>query len=327
MVFSLLSRVLKNEVKWADLPKTRRFDANIAGIMNICAQQLSKSRPFLHKNSAQVEGEIVFQHHVRLIDRSPIYRKPDWPTEALRLLGFVAFTNLPFWILGTHFLVLRPIVNVDIFIAIFATMLSPVVGLLVLASCMVLDIVQSMSLVYHFHAPLEMYRSIRFAQALNWRDFITGNLLGVVTCFCVAMSLAWGLLRSWRPSARAALVALILLTALDLLNGSALPVWLGKDSFRIPANVSGSPSYNLVAQVMSERTHSSMPIKKWADDGAVNPVTWAQRTRGNVLIVLVESMGTLHDQALADWLRSQLITDSITSRWEASSDTRGGPVL
>ncbi len=228
---------------------------------------------------------------------------------------------MPFWLLSVHFFVLRPLFNVDAFIALFVATLNPTVGLVILALSWVLDVVQSMSLAYHFASPLELLRAVRFSEALNWRGFLSAQLITVVAGFGLAAWLATRMLRSWRPNARALLPWLVLVSTLDILNGSAFPSWLGQDSYRIPANVSGSPSYNLVNQALSARASAALPVKRWPDDGSVDPVSWARNSRGNVLVVVVESMGQLQDPELADWLRRQLVNDAPTGPWSAYTDT------
>jgi hypothetical protein len=56
-------------------------------------------------------------------------RKGSLSLQLLRVAGFLALANLPFWILSEHFFVLRPLVNIDVSLALLVWTVSPTAGL------------------------------------------------------------------------------------------------------------------------------------------------------------------------------------------------------
>jgi len=252
---------------------------------------------------------------------TPWVRLKTLATELLVVAAFLALANLPFWLLAWRYVLPRPVINADAFVAIVAAMISPVLGIAALVLYWCLDQLQSQSLAFHFTSPLEFLRTVRFAGQIDWFDYLSLPLLAAALVLLLTLTLIWLLLRRWRPRPLAVLICFVVVTATDAYNGSALTQWIGRDSFRLAANISGSPSYNLLAIAWQTRSSAARPVRRWPEDGSPDIADWARRTKGNVLIVVVESMGEHRNQAVGHWLLGQLLDGTADQRWQLSVDT------
>jgi len=249
-----------------------------------------------------------------------VVRSGRWAPEFCRAVAFLVLANMPFWLLSTHYFVERPVVNSDVFVAMAFWTVSAPLGALALGVVWAIDGLQSLSLAYHFRSVVDFAQGIRFGGEITWLDFLSPSLLAACALIAVAMTGICWLFSRWRPHWMPMAVIAGMLVAADLVNGSGLTPWFGRDNFLLPANISGSPGMNLVVTTITAEERASHPLRKLPPDGAPDIVDWAGRNGGNVLVVIVESLGQHQNRAIQDWLSARLVDDNIRSRWQVTQD-------
>lgn len=241
--------------------------------------------------------------------------------EFLRAAGFIILANLPFWILSEYFFVLRPLVNIDVVLALLVWMVSPVAGAACLVAVWTVEGLQSLSLVFHFSSPVEFAKSVRFAGDLRWADFVSASGLAVSAGLTLAVAVMWLLHRRWRPSAAPVLLCALMVLLIDVINGSGIAPLFGRDRFLIPINLAGSPTMNLAAVTVQSAQRGSRPLRPIPGPSASDDIAaWTSTNSGNVLVVIVESWGEHRSPAMQDWLIARLTGESILRRWQVRTD-------
>lgn len=234
------------------------------------------------------------------------------PRLALRGALAVALANAPFWILGHVFFMNRGFVNLDTVVAVGAMAVAPWLGSVLLVLAWVIDLVVSQSLTFHFATPAEFVASIRFASSLRLRDYLQWNHLALVVPFLLSgICLRFV---AWRQTRLlpVLLPLVALLVVIDAANGSSL--LSNRDQWRLPFNLAGSPSVNLLAQQKKAGPDLRLaPIaRSETAQGLTDIPAWVASNPGrSVLLVIVESLGVPNDASLDKWLNDQFMDEAI----------------
>lgn len=236
---------------------------------------------------------------------------------ALRGVCAVALANAPFWILGQVFFMNRGFVNVDTVVAVGVMAVSPWLGLALLVLAWIIDLVVSQSLTFHFGSPAEFVASVRFASSLRLRDYAQWSHLALALPFLVS---AMGLRAvAWRQVRLLPMLfpLVVMLVVIDAANGSSL--LSNRDQWRLPFNLAGSPSANLLRQQKGggHDLHLGTITKSETAQGLTDIPRWAAANPGrSVLLVIVESLGLPNDATLDKWLDDQLVDKTIQAHFQ-----------
>jgi hypothetical protein len=107
---------------------------------------------------------------------------------------------------------------------------------------------------------------------------------------------------------------------MDAANGSSSTFGWGSDRFRVPANISGSPAYNLVHARLEVSAAAERPVQRWPAEDLNAIESWATSQGGNILVVIVESLGVHRSETLRLWLTQQLLGEAVSARWMTKQD-------
>ena len=237
-----------------------------------------------------------------------------------RCAAAVVLANAPFWLLGRFVFLQRAPISADLVLAIAVLAVSARAGLAALLLAWAIDLVVGQSLTYHFGTPWDFVLSARYGAAIDWRAIVGAQQLAFALPFVLLFALALIALR-FIAAGRASLcvpavaVAAVLVVA-DAANGSS--VLSRHSSWRLPVNIAGSPTANLIGMQLRGRTLAplvALPPDATAQ-GLIDIPTWAAAHPGRgILFVVVESLGAPTDPALRAWLDQQIVGALDPSRY------------
>lgn len=242
----------------------------------------------------------------------------NWALDPLLLM---ALTSLPHWILGTRLTTVRPLFNYDAVVALMLSVIAWPLGLLAVACSWIVDGIYSASFNYHFHSPLDFIRSFQFSGNLNLSQFLTREswwAFPFVACAGVIGAMLRRRPLQWGPG----ILLLAILVLIDTLNGSSRLSTERRDIWRVDANLVGTVAGNIAFTAYLEQVTPPVPPTPLAQrDVSDQILRWTgANTGGNVLLVLVESLGSPLEPSARQWLESQLLTPSVRERWHAKTD-------
>lgn len=241
-----------------------------------------------------------------------------WLRDCAWVALLFALMNLPFWVLELRYVVARPVFNADAAMALLLASAAGAWWVLALAMAWVLDLLQGLAIGFHFGSINNLLQTARFLPHVDITGFIGPKLMGLVVVFGVCLAAVAWLRRRVKPAFSAVLSVLVLLTLLDVVNGSGLP-WMLKKDMHGATNLQGSPALN-VAAVALARTHVETAAPTDLDHRLQQELLdWASaHPGGSVLFVVLESWGDYADPAVRDAVESALHSPQALNRWQIS---------
>lgn len=246
----------------------------------------------------------------------------------LWLIGMLVLPQLCFWLAGTRVGLQRPVFNLDLIVAAAVLAWRVRWGLLLFVLVLFVDLLRSASLAYHFGTPTELLSTFRFAEFINVGQLLSwpvvAGVMGLVTSLTLLVLLSK---RVRRPGWLLLLVAPLLYGA-DLVNGSSQLFGMGADRAKSSVNIAGSAVWNVYAAWRAASSLSSRPLVPFANPVAYREAdAWMrEHPDQSVLVVVVESMGLPKAQLVREWLRRQIDTERLNTRWavqEVAEDFEG----
>jgi hypothetical protein len=241
-----------------------------------------------------------------------------WVLEPLLLL---VLTSLPHWIIGTRLMTVRPVFNYDAVVVLMLGAISWPLGVLAVIGSWIVDGIYSASFTYHFHSPQEFLQSFQFGGNLHVDQFLGWDLCWALPFVVCAVAIAL-LLRRRRLRWEAGICLLIVLFTLDVANGSSRLSTERRDSWRFDANFVGTVAGNIAFTTYRQLVEPpTMPKPLSQHDVSSHIMRWTgEHEGGNVLLVLMESLGSPVDRQARDWLENQLLTPAVRASWEVHTD-------
>ena len=229
----------------------------------------------------------------------------------------IALAQVPFWMMQTRVEIQRPLVNLDLIVAILIMRLHRGLGLVALCVAWLVEINQDVSASYRFVGAADLVDAVRFLDLIKLHLVVSWTLALALGVFVLcALALRW--LAARPASSASALVLLgVLLFVSDGVNGSNRSFGLSRDRFLVDSNIAGSPSIVTMRKLRAEWAAASVPIGRMPDPATYRrALAWHDvHPQSTILLVLVESMGLPQSEVLRDWLTAQLDTAEIERRW------------
>ena len=234
----------------------------------------------------------------------------------------LTLTSLPYWILGLRLMTVRPVFNYDAVLALMLGAIAWPLGLLAVIGSWIADGIYSASFNYHFHSPQDFIRSFQFGGNLRIGQFLTWDLFRAGLPFVACAATLGALLRRHPLRMGPGIVLIATLMLLDTVNGSSRLSSERRDSWRIDANLVGTVMGNIVVSTYRQQVEPPTKLAPLAQrDVSEQILRWAgDSAGGNILLVVVESMGTPLDKRVRDWLNNQLLTPAVQQRWQVQAD-------
>lgn len=241
-----------------------------------------------------------------------------WVLEPLLLL---VLTSVPHWILGTRLMTVRPVFNYDAVLALLLGAIAWPLGVLGVIVSWIVDGLYSASFTYHFHSTKDFIQSFQFGGNLQVGQFLGWDLWWLIPFVACAAAIAV-LLRRRPLRWGQGIFLLTTLLVLDMANGSSRLSTERRDSWRIDVNLVGTVAGNIAITTYRQQIEPPMrPAPLAQRDVSKQIMGWTRdHPGGNVLFVLVESLGSPLDLRARDWLESQLATPAVRERWQLQAD-------
>lgn len=233
------------------------------------------------------------------------------------LLITLAAINAPFFLLQKFFYVQQPIFNLDIGVSLALMSLNFNLGLALLLAVCVIDIIQAISLSYHFGDAVDFLATWYFAPLLNWDRFITSSLVILILLLGFATFGFGFILNKVRPRFAEVTATLVFFIFLDLANGSMNFRGLGGDNYIVHANIMGSPVWNAVNRKVLGFQSEAKPIQSLSEARVYERLKgWLEQSGGgSALLLLVESFGRFEDPTIRKLLDDALLIPEISEYW------------
>jgi hypothetical protein len=240
------------------------------------------------------------------------------PLEAtLRFAMTLAIAHLPFFWLEQSNFMNRAIIDLDLALALCILPKFPIIGIALLAIAWGADWIVNLAMIFHFGAPAELLKSIRFATNLDYRGLFESSAVSLMMLFIASGILVCYVARRqanmWQPG----VAITFLLIFGDVVNGSS--VLSGRRELLYPINLAGSPLSTLFTSVI--QTFKLEPLhelrKEETVQGLVDISVWASAhpDRG-ILFVIVESLGVPTSPTMRTWVKSQWLDPSLLERFD-----------
>lgn len=234
--------------------------------------------------------------------------------DLVAVCATVVVAHAPGWLLGRSLYLVGPLFDVDILVALAICCFSLPVGIGLLLIAWAVQLLIGMSLTFHFTSVAQFISSLRLVQELQLAAIVSPVHAALFLCYVAAVAGIVAILRRWKPRISIVVLPLAVLTLLDVANGSGLRVGNGATGL-VSANISGSPAYNMASAVQQVRRRQREPLVAIDDSVSRFVAEWAVREQGDVLLVVVESLGDVKNRLVSAWLRQQLVDQEIESRW------------
>jgi hypothetical protein len=235
---------------------------------------------------------------------------------ACRWMAAYAMLNLPFWIWSYFYFFSRPWFNVELVFPLLLLEVAPVFAYALLLVGWFLDGLVGQAATFYFASPLDFLRSTQFISDVSWRSYVSFERVGVAIPFLlVLISLPYVAPKKTGKS-WITLTFVVLLAVVDLVNGSSK--FSDRAVRRMDVNVAGSPSFTLGIRSFYETDERSLrPIKVGESSiDAYHVKDWIDvHPDGSVVLILVESLGIHQNQMVRDWLRDQLWSQDLRTRY------------
>lgn len=234
--------------------------------------------------------------------------------------ALVVLAQFPFWLMQCRVMIQRPILNLDLLVAVVILLWSRWLGLAALTVAWLIEINHDASASYHFLGIADLVDAARFLDLVKLSSILSWQFVVALALLVGgAAAMAW-LARIARPPALVVLAVVVLSVAAfgaDVLNGSNNLFGNDRDHFAINANIAGSPGLSAVKAFIVERRGASEPMARSADPITFDrAIAWhVGHPDASVLLVLVESMGLPQSPAIRAWMASRLDTAEIRRRW------------
>jgi hypothetical protein len=251
--------------------------------------------------------------------------------NALRTLVLVSFTQLPFWLMQSRQSILRPVFNLDLFVALMIMLRSARWGMVALVAAWLVEVFRDASINYHFQNTADFLDAARFMSLVNLGQILSWTIVLAVALMSACAVGAYVLARRWPPPVSHVIAFGVFAFVAATVNGSSHVLGLGRDRLLLPVYIAGSPGWGAIHTVWTNSSMTSESMVRSED-----PITFeharawhAAQPRSTVLLVLVESMGYARSAAIRDWLASRLDTPSIERRWtvQQTSEPFVGPTI
>jgi hypothetical protein len=240
---------------------------------------------------------------------------PRWRGAAL-VVAMIALAQLPFWLVQTRVALQRPLINLDLLVAIVLMLRWRALGLAALVLAWVVEIDLDASTSYHFVGAADLADALRFMELVRLDRLFSWQILFAVIIFALCGACMYRLARPNWPAALAIAFIGGVAFLVDGVNGSNATIGQS-DHFGVDLNVAGSPSVTTLRGLRSTRLKTAEPMARLPE-----PVSFArasawheQHPRDSMLMVLVESMGLPVSLPVRDWLIARLDTPEIEKRW------------
>lgn len=234
----------------------------------------------------------------------------------------ILLANIPLWILGTSVDLNRPVFNVDFLVAILVGSWRAKVGVILLVLLWLVDLLQSVSLIFHFPNTAEFARSIEYISGIHVFDLLDRSIVGITLLFVAFAFLVSRLLSRKIFRAPSVVFWSFIIVVVDAVNGSSGFV-NRRDIHLLNRNFAGSPSVNIAAIGFQERFRApveSARVNIWPSHQTI--VGWANaHPNASILVVVVESLGLPSNLGIRSWLREQLYTPDIAYGWDLYEST------
>ncbi len=258
----------------------------------------------------------MVEHGAALSPRRFALRR--WLRDCAWAALLIALTNLPFWVLELRYVVARPVFNADAAIALLLASAAGAWWVLALAMAWVLDLLQGLAVGFHFGSINNLLQSVRFLPHVDITGFLGPGLMVLVVVLGVCLAAVTWLRRRLQPAFSAVVAVLVVLTLLDVVNGSGLPLLLKKDVHGA-VNLQGSPALNVVAATLARTSLEAAPPADPDQRLQRELLDWAGAHRnGSLFFVVLESWGDYADPAVRDAVESALYDPEAVARWQIS---------
>lgn len=228
------------------------------------------------------------------------------------LLVTFLLLNLPFYFMQFEYVLRRPAFTYEYLIPLILSVVSRVLALSVLVLLQGMDFLISIAGQYHFRSAADFFRYLLFAPEINIIRF--QSLQGTVIVLAL-IAYNWCILKfsSKRMVINHVLYSAVglvgVLIVADFYNGSS--GLKRAEMRRISTNIVGSPIANLVFAVAKNPQDDNSPIPT-TDSlmGRENIMGWArEHPSGNVVLVIVESLGLHKNVAINEYLSATLVAE------------------
>lgn len=236
------------------------------------------------------------------------------------VVAMIVLAQLPFWLVQLRVSIQRPLLNLDLLVAIALMLRWRAFGLIALVLAWLVEIDLDASMSYHLVGAADLVDAVRFMDLVRLDRLFSWQILAAAVVFGLCGTVMY---RIARPSLSAALALALIGSAafmLDGVNGSNATIG-HSDHFNFNVNVAGSPSVTTLRGLTSAWRAASEPMARFPE-----PKTFArasgwheQHPRDAILMVLVESMGLPVAPPVREWLVARLDTPEIRRRWSVES--------
>lgn len=245
-------------------------------------------------------------------------------SQLAMVVALILLAQLPFWVIQARVSIQRPLINLDLLVAIALMLRWRGWGVAALVLAWLVEINLDASASYHFVGAADLVDAVRFMDLVRLDHLFSWQALVALAVFALC---AWAMHRLVRPS----LVGLVAIVAiggaaflLDGLNGSNATIGRS-DHFEINVNIAGSPSVTTIRGAKVAWRARAVPMARFPEPRTFSrALAWQEAHPGDsMLMVLVESMGLPVSAPVRDWLIARLATSEIERRWVVDPGAEG----
>lgn len=227
-----------------------------------------------------------------------------------------ALLNLPFYVAQFDYVLRRAIFNYDYFLPLILSTISRKAAFGLLTILQGLDFFVSNATQYHFKSPYDFFQSLFFADEINLLKLFSPRS---VLLILMLLTLNWWCLKvvsqrtNLRHSILAVTIAAALLGVADFCNGSSGVK--RADIQYVGANIAGTSIANLLSSFSISRSTENVQIPSNNSlIGQAEVMEWIRNhPDGNVILVIVESLGLHSNAAVNKYLADTLVSDLDTA--------------
>lgn len=250
----------------------------------------------------------------------------------VKAIGLVILTQLPFVFAQSALSIERPLLNLDLLLALMIAFWCRPLGIAALFVAWSVEIVRETSQNYHFVETSDFVESARFADLVDLRHVLSWKIALAAAAFLLCSVAIYRLIGRRTPALKLTILVFALsciAVAADGLNGSNRLFGKGADRFVISVNIAGSAGWNILHEEINSREAAREPMRHFDEPLTFNRIRDWKSTHptSSVLLVLVESMGLPKSPAVRSWLYARADTPTLEQRWqiERGAETFFGP--
>lgn len=235
----------------------------------------------------------------------------------LVVLIAVAAANAPLYFSQKLLNVQQPIFNLDIGLALALMSLHYRLGLALFIIACVVNVLQAISLSYHFGDALDFLATWHFAPLLNWERFATGSFIQVMILILSAVTAVGWVIHKVRPRFVEMFVIIVACILMDFANGSMHWQGLNRDKSVMHVNVAGSPMWNAGRKNLWDSDMEARPLQVLPEARAYNRLkSWLEvNSGGSSILLIIESFGWYEDPVIRGLLDNALLTPEVLKYW------------